>query len=185
MGLAMERASYNMKDTIDQDVASVMAAAVPSGNTLGTLASPKTDLATAGYPYNYLTELSVKLDEANVPSDGRFVIVPPWFHGLLQQDAKFVSSGSPQAEQRLTNGMIGQAAGFQVLKSNNVPNVSAAKYQIIAGHGMATTLAEQLTKVEALRLQTTIGDGVRGVWVWGRKVVRPTALAMLIANKPS
>src|SRR5690606_16994659 len=98
--------------------------------------------------YELLVELGVKLDERNIPSDGRVVIVPPFFHGALLKDDRFVGTGGTKAEATLANGMVGEAAGFTVLKSNNVPNTAGAKYKVIAAHPMGFSYAEQIVSLE-------------------------------------
>jgi hypothetical protein len=103
---------------------------------------------------------------------------------VLLKDSRFVSTGSAQAESRLANAVIGEAAGFTVIKSNNVPNTSATKYRIIAGHNMAWTMAMQLAKIEAYRPEKRFADAVKGLQLYGATVVRPQALAVLCANKP-
>jgi len=133
--------------------------------------------------YEYLVDLGVKLDENNVPTTGRFTIVPAWFHGLLLKDDRFVRSGTTTGDQRLMNGEVGEAAGFTILKSNNVPNTTGTKYKIIAGHRMATAYVEQILDVQTYKPEKRFGDAVKGLHVYGAKVVRPTALACLIANK--
>jgi hypothetical protein len=185
MGEAMKRSAYGLSNTADVFVAGRMAAAVPTDNLIGTEASPKTDLGTVTLAYDYLVDLGVLLDESDTPEDGRWVIVPPWFHGILNKDDRFVKSGTPAGDAALRNGRIGEAAGFTVLKSNNVPSTTATtKFKIIAGHDMATSYAEQLNEVEAYRPEKRFSDAVKGLHLYGGKVVRPVNLAMLIANKP-
>lgn len=183
---AMREAAYALADTLDQYIAAMYTEASAS-NLIGTTASPKTDILSGGTnkSYDYLVDLSVLLDEANIPSAGRWVVVPPWYHGVLLKDSRFVSTGSAQAESRLANAVIGQAAGFTVIKSNNVPNTSAAKYRIVAGHNMAWTMAMQLAKIEAYRPEKRFADAVKGLQLYGAKVIRPQALAVLTCNKPS
>lgn len=186
MDEAMREAAYALADTLDQYIAAMYTEAA-TANLIGTTASPKTDVLSGGTnkSYDYLVDLSVLLDESNVPSAGRWVVVPPWYHGVLLKDSRFVATGSGQAESRLANAVIGQAAGFTVIKSNNVPNTSAAKYRIIAGHNMAWTMAMQLAKIEAYRPEKRFADAVKGLQLYGAKVIRPQALAVLTANKPS
>ena len=186
MDEAMREAADALADTLDQYIAAMYTEAA-TANLIGTTASPKTDVLSGGTTksYDYLVDLSVLLDESNVPSAGRWVVVPPWYHGVLLKDSRFVSTGSGQAESRLANAVIGQAAGFTVIKSNNVPNTSAAKYRIIAGHNMAWTMAMQLAKIEAYRPEKRFADAVKGLQLYGAKVIRPQALAVLTANKPS
>jgi hypothetical protein len=186
MDEAMREAAYALRDVMDQYIAGLYTQAA-SANLIGTTASPKTDVLSGGTnkSYDYLVDLSVLLDVANVPAQGRWVVVPPWFHGVLLKDSRFVSTGSAQAESRLANAVIGTAAGFTVIKSNNVPNTSATKYRIIAGHNMAWTMAMQLAKIEAYRPQLRFADAIKGLQLYGAKVVRPQALAVLCANVPS
>jgi hypothetical protein len=180
----IRQAQYGMADVIDQYVAALMAAAVPSANTIGTDVSPKDDMDTVEKAaYNYLVDLGVKLDDAKVPSDGRWVIVPPWFYGYLVKDSRFTASGTATGDSVLRSGIIGTTAnGFTVMKSHNVPNTASAKYKIIAGHDMATTFASQLVESEAFRPHNHFSDAFKGLHVYGAKVIRPEALAMLIAN---
>jgi hypothetical protein len=178
---AMRRSAWGLREAADAFLASVMDTALLSGNTIGTTVTP--EVPTKDNAYEYLVDLGVKLDENNVPTTGRFTIVPAWFHGLLLKDDRFVRSGTTTGDQRLMNGEVGEAAGFTILKSNNVPNTTGAKYKIIAGHRMATAYVEQILDVQTYKPEKRFGDAVKGLHVYGAKVVRPTALACLIANK--
>ncbi len=177
---AMREAGYALKDELDGWLAAKWNEAA---NNIGSNASPKTDINTTNYAYNYLLELGTKLDEANVPSDGRWVIIPPWYKEILLKDSRFINPGTPQAEERLANGRIMRAAGFDILMSNNVVNTAGENNKIMAGHPMAWTLAEQIIKVEAYRMEKRFADAVKGLHVYGAKVVRPYALAVLHVNK--
>ncbi|MCV5663970.1 hypothetical protein OFN50_33625, partial [Escherichia coli] len=77
--------------------------------------------------------------------------MPAWFHGLLLKDNRFIGSGSLRSDRALANGAVGEAAGFQILKSNNVPNTTGTKYKIIAGHRSATSYAEQILDLQAYK----------------------------------
>lgn len=184
MAEAMREAGYALKDTLDGYLAGLWGSAA-TANNVGTNAAPKTDLGTAGVPYNYLLQLGTLLDQANVPTDGRWVVVPPWFKELLLKgDTRILNPGSPEAERRLANAAVGQLAGFMILQSNNVKNTADDNYKIMAGHSIAWTLAEQIVKVEAFRMEKRFADAVKGLHVYGAKVVRPTALAVLHADRP-
>lgn len=176
MDEAMTRAAYKLRDLADQFIAANYSL-VPSGNLVGSDGSPVAAGATSA-AYDHLVNLGVELDEANVPTEGRFVVVPPFFHGFLLKDTRFVGSGAAAADARLRNGQIGEAAGFTVLKSNNVPIASSTKYKIIAGHQMAFSYAEQINKVESYRKEKGFGDGVKGLHVYGGKLVRPDCWAV-------
>lgn len=181
MDEAMRRSAWSLRAAADTFLAAAMESAVPSGNKIGTVGDPV--VPTKDDAYEYLVDLGVLLDEGNVPIDDRFVIVPAWFHGLLLKDDRFVRSGTFRGDARLANGEVGEAAGFRILKSNNVPNTSGAKFKIIAGHRLATSFAEQVLDVQTYKPEKRFGDAVKGLHVYGAKVVRPAALAMLIADR--
>jgi hypothetical protein len=178
---AMRRSAWALREKADTFLAGVMEAAVPTANKIGSVTTPK--VPTKDDAYEHLVDLGVLLDESNVPLENRFVIVPAWFHGLLLKDERFVKSGSFRSDAALVNGEVGEAAGFRILKSNNVPNTTATKYKIIAGHSIATAYVEQIVDLQNYKPEKRFGDAVKGLHVYGARVVRPTALAMLIANK--
>jgi hypothetical protein len=178
---AIRRAAWSLREEADRYLASLMEAAVQVGNTIGSVATPK--VPTKDDAYEYLVDLGTLLDESNVPTNGRFAVVPAWFHGLLLKDDRFVRSGTSMGDRRLMNGEAGEAAGFTILKSNNVPNTTGEKFKIMAGHSMATTYVEQVLDLQAYKPEKRFGDAVKGLHVYGAKVVRTSALACLIANK--
>lgn len=168
---ATRNAAYGMAKKADQIVGAAMGSDGTAVSTSETEA------------YDQLVDCGTQLDEADVPADGRFAIVPAWYYGLLQKDDRFVASGAGSAAQTLANGQIGEAAGFRVIKSNNGPVASSA-YKIITGHAIATSYAEQINKVEAFRPERRFADAVKGLHLYGVKVVRPEALAILTATRP-
>lgn len=181
---AMRESAYALSDASDTYIAGVMVAGVSVANLIGSEASPKTDLGTPANAYNYLVDLGVLLDEAKVPKAMRFVVVPPWFHGVLQKADLFVHA-TAVGDAVIRNGVVGTAAGFTIRLSNNVPKTTATtKFKIIAGTSMATTYAEQVNKIEAFRPPDRFADALKGLHLYGAKVIRPSGLAMLIANKP-
>jgi len=186
MTAAMGQASYDLSDVTDTYMAGLMYAGAAADNKIGTDASAIVPNATAGTTaYDYLVDLSTKLSEASCPKQGRWVIIPPWFTALLAKDERFTNisaSGSPEA---LRNGIISRVAGFDVLESLNVPTVTTdgdVNSKIIAGHGIATSFAEQINKVEAYRPEKAFADAVKGLHLYGAKVVRPSCLALLTAR---
>ena len=73
---------------------------------------------------------------------------------------------------------MGRAAGLEIMVSNNVPNTAGAKYKVLAGHRIAWSYASQVTKVEAYRPESRFADAVKGLHIYGGKVVRPNCLAV-------
>jgi hypothetical protein len=82
----------------------------------------------------------------------------------------------------LRNGQIGEAAGFAIYKSNNVPNTASQKYKIIGGVDMAYSFAQQITDLATFKPERRFGDAVKGLSVYGGKLVRPDCWAVLTAN---
>lgn len=128
-----------------------------------------------------LVPLSVKLDEANVPRQGRWVVIPPWLQGALIRDDRFVRMDASGTTEGLRNGLVGRAAGFDILLSNNCPVPSANQSVVIAGNNTAITYAEQILKMEAYRPEASFSDAVKFLHVFGAKLVRPDSLAYAIA----
>lgn len=177
---AMARASYAMRDVVDQYIASFYASAgVTTG--LGDDTTPLS-ITSATKAYESLVDMKGALDDANVPADGRFVVVPSQFYGFMLKDSRFVAAGTTKTDNVLANGYIGTAAGFQIYQSNNVPNTKGAQYKILAGTRAAISFAQQITSTEALRMEKAFSDMVRGQLVYGAAVVQPKALACMTAN---
>jgi len=189
MNEAMREASYAIADTVDQFIAGLYGDAA-SANKVG---SDGSSAITVGYgsgetdAYKQLVDLSVLLTQANVPQEGRWGIVPPWFIGMLRKGATFTANAaSSTGQQVITNGFVGRVAGFDLYESNNVTNDAQATptYRAMFGVKAAISLAMQRElQPEAMRLQTVFGDGVRGHVLYGGKVVRPAALSVLFCKK--
>lgn len=168
------KAAYKLRDTADAYVAGLMAAGVSAGNIIA-----EDTLSAAADAYDKLVDLGTVLDEDNVPSEGRWAVVTPKFYGLLLKDTRFVGTGDAQAALTRTNGMVGAAAGFSIRMSNNAPDGpgAGAGKLVIAGYNGAVTYAEQINKTEATRKEKGFADIVKGLHLYGAKVVRPTGLA--------
>lgn len=182
---AEERAGYALARVQDSFFASLYTD-IDTDNFVGTDGAPKTDLGTAGKAFDYLTDVQVKLDDTDTPEEDRWVVVPSWFHQRLELDDRFTGFGTAANRAALQNGKVGEAAGFTVMKSNQVPRTTdTTGFKVIAGHKMGWSKAEQLIKTEAYRLERRFADGVKGLHVYGAKVIRPSNLAVIVANKPS
>ena len=193
MAKAMREAAYSMKDKVDLHCASTLQTGV-SGTTDGT--GNRLDARTIGTgagdddAYEALVDLGVKLDENDVMSDGRWVVVPPWFHGMLLKDVRFTNYGTGPNRETLANGKVGRAAGFEIRVSNNISGatsgtlaVAGGVYTILAGVNEAATFADQIDKVEPFRPQDGFNDAVKGLHLYGAKVTRPYALASVAVTK--
>ena len=175
---ASERVGYSYGDIIDQWLASLLKAGTIV-NGLGTDGTPLQ--VTEANAYNYMVNMKTALDKANVPSMGRGIVVPPEFEGYMLLDSRFASS-SDAGNERLVNGVVARAAGFDIYVSNNVPNTAGAKYKIIATTADQGTFAQQVLETEAYRPQKRFGDAVKGLNVYGAKVLRPETIAVATVN---
>ena len=175
---AMQRAGYGINDVIDRWLADMLLNGVPEANALTVSA-----LTTEG-AYEALVDLGVILNENNVPMPGRWVVIPPWFHALLLKDPRFVGNGSGYNQAILQGGWVGDAAGFRIHLSNNVPT-DGSVCSVLAGTNDAGSFAEQLVELEAYRLEKNFSDAVKGLHVYGAKVTQPNALAVLKCSRPS
>ena len=177
---AMSRAAYKLADTIDQYVASLYTGA-QSANVIGSTGAP-VQVALSSSPKNFyddvLVPLRTKLTRANVPTQGRFCTVSPEAYGFLLKDSRFIKANEAGTDAGLRNGQVGRAAGFDILESNNVPNPTGNVHAVTAGTTMAISFAEQISKTEAYRPQDKFADAVKGLAVYGAKLVRPEALAV-------
>ena len=185
MDPAMARAAYKLSDIADLYVGGKMVAGALAGNNLGSDGTPLVPtLGTWTDPlniYNILVDASTKLNQSNAPREGRFAIIPPWVEGLLRKDQRFIgAAGTGGPNEVSLNGVIGKAAGFNILVSNNVPLGvgSPTRYKLVYGHSMAMTFAEQINKTEAYRPERRFGDAVKGLNLYGGGVTVPGALGV-------
>jgi hypothetical protein len=172
-------ASYNLVKNADSYVATNLLTAVNgSGNDIGPIS---VTVAASDLYGKLFVAGRTKLNKANVPFSGRYCVVSPDVTGYLLQDNRFVANAQLAGEggdPELRSGSIGRIAGFDVYESNTVP-VSGSAFHCIMGHPMAHTYADQISSVEALRLQTEgFLDGIRGLHLYGGKVNYAAALAL-------
>jgi hypothetical protein len=136
-----------------------------------------------------IVDCGLVLDEQEVPETGRWLVLPKWAIAMLSKsDLKDASMTGEDSV--LPNGRIGRIARFTIYGSSNLTTVAAAVeatgvkcWQAMFGHPMALSFASQLTKMETLRAESTFGDLVRSLNIFGRKVFHPEALGTLYIYK--
>lgn len=153
----------------------------------------------AATPLQILNRFNRLLDEQNVPKDGRYVVLDPIFiEKLMDENSKFVNNdymANQNAGGQLTNGKLVQSKirGFEIYQSNNLPVVgsgpgtaatsNSTNYGVIlAGHQSSAATAQQLEKTETYRDPYSFGDIVRGMHLYGRKILKPQGLLRAIYN---
>lgn len=180
---AMSEAAYALADTVDQYVAGLYTQ-IQTANFLNVQGSPIDTYTTPTDAYDkVLVPLRTRLTKASVPTAGRYAIVSAEFYASLLLDSRFIKVNESGTSDGLRNGMVGRAAGFDVYESNACVNVTGTSYIVQAGTNAAISFADQIVETEALRLQGTFADAVRGLHVWGAKLVRPDYMATLTASQ--
>jgi N4-gp56 family major capsid protein len=183
MSAAMKNAAYELADTIDQYVRDILIAGVSEDNLLGSDDSDIVPNATAGTcVYDYILQMGEKLSDSKAPRQGRWIVVPPWWTTKLLADARFTAAPATSTDA-LVNGFIGRIGGFNVYESHNVKNTSGDHYKVLAGTNAACTLAIQINKTEGYRPPKRFADAVKGLCIYGAKVVRPACLGLITTAK--
>lgn len=150
-------------------------AGASSGNlNLGTDAAPRAFSKSSAL--DIILDMGLALDEQNVPEDGRWIVLPAWAGALIKGSELRQAYLTGDTTSPLRNGKIGMIDRFTVYISNNLPKTADYDSYIMAGTRDAISFASQITNVETLRSTTTFGNIMRGLNVFGYKVVKPEAL---------
>lgn len=187
-GLASNRAGYKLKDAMDSEVLSYMSGQAATSMTVGTTSTPTQIRQSGGNftPTQLLNRFHRLLDEQSVPKEGRWCVVDPVFEEIMRDDDSKLLSDDYVTKGALNNGQIinRPVHGFTLYGSQNLPTggtgptaTSGANYGVImAGHMSSTAAAQTIQKTESYRDQNSFADVVRGMHVYGRKVLRTEAL---------
>jgi hypothetical protein len=201
MDLWSKDASERMKIKIDQRVLVDILPGVDAFNKgatagrisgafdLGTTAAPisvtKDGASSTVSVIDLLVDMGTVLDEANAPEQGRYVVIPAKMAGLIKKSELKDASLTGDSVTPLRNGRLGMIDRFTVYVSHNLSRSgtgSSTKYNIIAGHKMGFTFASQMTNMESLRAQSTFGNIIRGLQVYGYKVTKGEALSSAVVT---
>jgi len=188
-------ASERMKIKIDQRVLTDILPGIVSTNkgatageqsasfNLGTSGAPltvtKDGASTTTAVVDLIVDMGTVLDEANAPESDRFIVIPAKMANLIKKSELKDASLSGDSMSVLRNGRLGMIDRFTIYVSHNL-NVSSGKYSIIAGHKMGFTFASQMTNMETIRSESTFGNIIRGLQVYGYKVTKGEALAQAV-----
>lgn len=185
-------ASEKMKIKIDQNVLTGILPDISASNmgaTAGRI-SQNINLGATGTPVqvtktnvlDYLVDIGTVLDEANAPESGRWAVIPAWMAGLIKKSDLKDASLTGDSQSVLRNGRLGMIDRLTLYTSHNLNKVTDGSYQafsVLAGHKMGLTFASQMTNMESIRAESTFGSIIRGLQVYGYKVVKPEALVKL------
>ena len=153
-----------------------------SGNlNLGTDAAPRA--VTKDNILDLFLDAGQALDEQNVPESGRWLVIPSWMASMVKRSDLKQAYLTGDSISPLRNGKLGMIDRFMVYVSNNLPKTGDGDSYLMAGTKDAITFASQMTNVETLRAQSTFGNIVRGLNVFGYSVIKPEALVNMVAVK--
>ena len=175
MDSALARSAYALKDAADSYILKTIADGLLTENTIGSSAAVA---LTKDNIYENIIKLRLILDRNNVPLEGRTIVIPEAY-ALLLQDSRFVSGDI--GSEALRSGYIGSVAGFEIYESNNCSK-SDSTYTITAQVRSACTYAEQIVETGAYRPEKRFADAVKGLHVYGAKVVDQTQIAGLLCT---
>jgi N4-gp56 family major capsid protein len=193
MDIFTNDASEQMKIAIDGQVLDAMkdgAAAANKGATAGAV-SGNLNLGTDAAPrgaskstvLDIILDMGQALDEQNVPETGRWMVIPAWMAAIIKGSELRQAYLTGDSASPLRNGKIGMIDRFTVYVSNNLPKTADGDSYVTAGTSDAVSFASQITNVETLRAQSTFGNIMRGLNVFGYKVVKPEALVNAVVVK--
>jgi hypothetical protein len=193
--VASSSAAYALKDSFDAAVIANMFSGLSSSSPDHVLGADSAtalgagvydgagsvDLGTSGEtdPLDLMARMARLLDEQNVPEEGRwFVAGPDFYEQLSQSGSKLLSVDYNAGQGSIRNGLVssGKLRGFSMYKSNNIAATSNATGKVLAGHISSTATAQTIISTEVLRDPSSFGDIVRGLHVYGSKVLRDEAL---------
>lgn len=202
--LAADRAAYKLNDAFDSNVLSYINTNSTT-NTLGSTGTPQviTLSPTTGQfsPLGLMNRAARTLREQNVPMDDLWCVAPPSFWELVEDEnsklmaVNITGDAASQLRPGIFDGKIveGKVRGFDCYLSNNLPVGSSGSASagtgsnywtsILFGHKSAAATATQIVKTESFRDPDTFADVVRGLNVFGRKVLRPEALYNVYFNR--
>ena len=176
---AMQEAAWGLANNADEYIAALYTDA----GIVASLGTEATGIEiTSINVVEYLSLLGQKMSENNVPGASRWVAAPPWF--MAKVTLAKISLDTSNSEV-FTNGYVGRAMGFDFFESNNISVKTAATNQgsrILAGYRGSITLAEQIKSVEPYRPEGAFSDALKGLYLYGAKVTRPSTLACLRAD---
>ena len=180
------QSDINMLEEASADAAEQMRIAVETdvlSSVVGDAGTTMADYTAAtGTVLSQILDMAVQLDEDNIPEEGRFIVLSPAQISMLKQTDLKAAYLTGDGTSPLRNGKVGTIDRFTVYQSNLLYKPTegndSGKTHVLAGHSKGITFASQFTNTETVRLTDTFGDAVRGLKVYGSKVINPDCLVV-------
>ena len=211
MSMWAEEASEQMKIAIDTDVLAYLgttsdihaanrgnsAGAISANIRLGTSAAPlyinKTEqgLGDGSSSSNdqsvidFIVNAGQVLDEQNIPETGRWMVIPAWMAAMIKKSDLKDASLAGDGTSILRNGRLGMIDRFTLYLSNLLPSTDSAvdTTAVFFGTKAALTFAAQFTKMETIRSERSFSNLLRGLQVYGFRVVNGVAMGRAVVAR--
>jgi hypothetical protein len=170
---ATNQAAYQLAEASDSYIAGLYG----GGTSIGAALT-----ITSTNVFTRILSAKTMLDKANVPQDGRFLILSPDMLEFLIQNSVYQTAST----EGVLNGSVGRFLGFDVMVSNSIVKTGTSPTEVhhaLAGSNIAWTFASQISTIESVRRHDMFTDVVKGLYTYGAKVVRPTALVDLMMQR--
>ena len=211
MDMWAEDASEQMKMAVDTDVLAYLGttsdiAAANRGNTAGNI-SANLRMGTAAAPLfinkvgqgtevgdsvsndqsviDFIVNAGQVLDEQNIPESGRWMSIPAWMAAMIKKSDLKDASLSGDGTSILRNGRLGMIDRFTLYLSNLLPTLDSAvdTTSVFFGTKAALTFAAQFTKMETIRSERSFSNLLRGLQVYGFRVVNGVAMGRAVVAR--
>ena len=187
--IATSSGAYALKNEYDKNVIAAMVAGVSSSSPdhlLGADSGSGQD-QDVGFgssevdPVDTISKHNRLLNAADVPEENRWFLAGPEFvEQLGQANSKLMSDTTGNAAP-LRNGKVidGKIMNMDVYMTNNFAASSTSNFfKVLGGHMSSTATANHIAKIEVIRHPESFSDVVRGLHVFGRKVLRDNGLVL-------
>jgi hypothetical protein len=194
LSLWSDDAAEQLKIVIDTGTLALIDAGIVAANKGATAGrvSLNINLGAAGAPIaatplnivDSIVDMGTVLDEQNIPETGRWLVIPPWMAALIKKSDLRNASISGDGVSMTRNGRLGMIDRFTLYSSNLLPTATEGAntaFRIFAGHPHGITFASQITKVETMRSERSFSQLLRGLQVYGFKVLDGIAVTELYA----
>jgi len=153
------------------------------------------NLGAAGAPFqvakdnviDFIVDCGVVVGEQNVPKEGCWMVVPEWFGGIISKSDIKDASMTGDGKSVLRNGRIGVIWPFEIFLSNNLPITADGSgvnaWDVPFGNKMGLTFASQFTEMKKFEPERTFGEAIKGLNVFGHKVMIPEAIGCAYVRK--
>jgi P22 coat protein - gene protein 5 len=173
MQAVMNQAGYQLVESADSYLGGLHAGATSIGAAL---------TITSTNVFTRVLSASTLLDMNNVPRDNRFLILSPQMLEFLVQNSSYQAA----ANDAVIEGSVSRFLGFDVYVSNNIAKTGTSPTEVhhcLAGSPIAWTFASQIQQIESVRRHDMFVDVLKGLYVFGGKIVRPVAIADLMMQR--